>query len=99
MKTCFKHQKYPSFSLSERNYFSQFASGYPVLKSLTHLFEGHFLRVAEASLSNLPNMAGTGRVIGRVKVAKRSNQGFFFLFTLRAVQGEVRVQDGDAIHC
>ena len=26
----FKHQKYPFFSLSELNYFSQFASGYPV---------------------------------------------------------------------
>ena len=30
MKTCLKHQKYPSFSLSELNYFLQFSSGYPV---------------------------------------------------------------------
>ena len=65
---------------------------------MTHLFEGHLLRVAEASLSNLPNMAGTGRVIGRVKVAKRSKlRRFLFLFTLRAVQGEVRVQQGDIL--
>ena len=31
MKTYFKHQKYPSFFLSEPNYFLQSASGYPVL--------------------------------------------------------------------
>ena len=30
MKTCFKHQKFSSFSLSETDYFSQSASGYPV---------------------------------------------------------------------
>ena len=47
---------------------------------MTHLFEGHLLRVAEASLSNLPNMAGTGRVIGRVKVAKRSKLRRFLFF-------------------
>ena len=35
MKTCFKHQKYPSFSLSELNYFLQSASGYPVLYIVT----------------------------------------------------------------
>ena len=30
MKTCFKHQKFSSFSLSETDYLSQSASGYPV---------------------------------------------------------------------
>ena len=41
MKTCFKHQKCPSFSLSELNYFLQSASGYPVYNN----FKSHLAKV------------------------------------------------------
>ena len=37
---CFKHQKYPSFSLSGVHYLLQSASGYPVRKNVPVFQEG-----------------------------------------------------------
>ena len=57
MKTCLKHQKYPSFCLSEMNYFLQFASGYPVITALSGLLHLHTRIDTGVKYSNKPSIA------------------------------------------
>ena len=52
---CFKHQKYPSFSLSEVHYLLQSASGYPVYLLLKSVFELFGRKLGKMTQRNLPN--------------------------------------------